>query len=245
MLKVTTSWDDGDVLDGRLADELDTYKVKGTFYVNRNYRQDRLSVDGIKDLSKRHEIGAHTLTHIDLSKSPVEIQREEIAGSKKWIEAIIGAPIQMFCYPFGHVGAYSEQIVKEAGFKGARTTEYGAIHLGSDPFFMPTTIHIYPFPLRKKDASALYWRKLFQPYFERSAAFKKLGLPFTSFRSFESLACAAFDIAKEKGEVFHLWGHSWEIEKYGMWQELGRVLAYISGRADCQYLTNGDIITRL
>ena len=55
------------------------------------------------------------------------------------------------------------------------------------------------------------------------------------------MATSAFDIALNKGQVFHLWGHSWEIEKYGMWEELSDFLKHISSRPDCRYLTNGEI----
>ena len=36
MTYLTTSWDDGDALDARLADLLARYGVPGTFYVPRN-----------------------------------------------------------------------------------------------------------------------------------------------------------------------------------------------------------------
>jgi hypothetical protein len=148
----------------------------------------------------------------------------------------------MFCYPSGRVGADSARLVKEAGFKGARTVEYGQIVPTKNPYLMPTTIQVYPFPFRKKDAGTFYWRMLLQPFRQRSIAFRKMGVPLSAFYSWQALARASFDVALKRGGVFHLWGHSWEIEKYGMWDELESLLKYISGRADCQYLTNGDTI---
>jgi len=59
---VTTSWDDGNVLDVRLAALLDKYGVKGTFYIAPN-KQNRLSNDEIIAISNKHEIGAHTMDH--------------------------------------------------------------------------------------------------------------------------------------------------------------------------------------
>ena len=245
MLFVTTSWDDGDVLDLRLADLLDAHGIKGTFYITKTYRPVRLSEREIKALSARHEIGAHTLTHIDMSKAPESVQREELAGSKSWLESATGREVPMFCYPSGRLGADSKRLVREAGFKGARTTELGSIARVADPFMMSTTIQAYPFPFRKKDAHSMYWRKLVQPIRERGPALRKLGVPLAAFHSWEALAQATFDIALERGGVYHIWGHSWEIDRYGMWDALGSVLRYMSGRADCQYLTNGDIISGL
>lgn len=34
-------------------------------------------------------------------------------------------------------------------------------------------------------------------------------------------------LALERGGVFHLWGHSWEIEETGQWENLNRALAMI------------------
>lgn len=242
MLTVTTSWDDGDILDKKLAELLDRYHIKGTFYITKQYRKERLSEDDIRTLSLNHEIGAHTLTHPDLTTLTFEDQLQEIAGSKQWLEEILGKEVSMFCYPSGRYNDDSIRATKEAGFRGARTVECGRIDLPQDPYQMPTTVHVYPMPFRKVDATHFWWRKLLQPFFDRSPALRTLGVSFFAFRSFEVMACAAFDIARTHGEVFHLWGHSWEIEKYDMWKELEYVLQYMSNAKDCRYVTNGEII---
>jgi len=45
--------------------------------------------------------------------------------------------------------------------------------------------------------------------------------------------------------VWHLWGHSCEIERYRMWKQLEEVLRYVSGRSDVRYLTNGQLVNEL
>ena len=241
MTKVTTSWDDGDVLDKKVAALLDTYDIKGTFYIAKQYREHRLTEEEIRTLSSGHEIGAHTISHPDLRKISIEEKRAEIAGGKKWLEGVIGKEVAMFCYPSGKFDNDSSRIARESGFISARTTELGSIESG-EKFKMPTTLSVYPMPLRKKDAHAFDWRRLLEPYVQRSPVFRKLGVPLYAMRSFEALACAAFDIAHAKGGVYHLWGHSWEIEKYGMWNELEHVLRYIGNRDDCEYVTNGELV---
>lgn len=243
MLQVTTSWDDGDVLDERLAELLDKYHIKGTFYITRHYRPERLSEGNIRTLAQRHEVGAHTLTHPNLTKISRAEKESEIQGGKQWLESVIGKEVPMFCYPAGHFDAEAKGVVQGAGFKGARTTRLGALSMGSDAFEMPTTLGVYPMPFRKVGPHTYYWSKLLQPLIERMPALRKLHIPLAAFRSWEALAKAAFDEALEKGGVFHLWGHSWEIEKYGMWNELERVLAYIGNHPACRYVTNGDLFS--
>ncbi|MBI5138680.1 MAG: polysaccharide deacetylase family protein [Candidatus Vogelbacteria bacterium] len=242
MLKVTTSWDDGDILDNRLSDMLIRYGIKGTFYITKELRLNRLTDDDIKRLATTQEIGAHTLTHPDLRELSPEKQREEIAGSKKWLENLLDFEVKMFCYPKGFYDDSVVTAVKEAGFIGARTTGLGFINSPIYPFRMNTTIQVYPFPFRKLGAKRYYLRKLFEPYAQRAFNLKHLGVPTRSMYSWLSATKATFDSAIKTGEVFHLWGHSWEIEKYGMWNDLEKFLQYACERKSCVYLTNGELL---
>ena len=98
---VTTSWDDGHVLDLRLAKLLKKYQLAGTFYVSPFDREfmleQRLDVEQIRLLSKDFEIGAHTMTHPLLTTIPDEEAATEIRESKTYLEAIIGKPVTSFC----------------------------------------------------------------------------------------------------------------------------------------------------
>jgi hypothetical protein len=42
----------------------------------------------------------------------------------------------------------------------------------------------------------------------------------------------------ENGGCFHLWGHSWEIEKHGLWTRLEDIFKIISGISEVKYITN-------
>ena len=97
---ITTSWDDGDILDERVADMLDRYGLRGTFYLTRTHRQRRLSEPSIRALAARHEIGAHSLSHPNLTQLDRKGKTREVAGSKSWLEDVTGEPLAMFCYPF-------------------------------------------------------------------------------------------------------------------------------------------------
>ena len=238
MLNVTTSWDDGDVLDERLVSLLEKYGMRGTFYIPRDYWGKRLADDAIRNLAARHEIGAHTLTHADLSAISLEKAKEEIEGSKQLLAGVCGKSIDMFCYPRGRYNNDVSNIVKAAGFKGARTTRQFSLSMPKDLFQIDTTIQVYPFPIRHGAG----FLRMFRPLSERFGGFRSLGASLLDCRSWESVTKAVFDEAVTKGDIFHLWGHSWEIEKYGMWASLERVFGYISKRSDCRYVTNGELV---
>jgi len=46
----------------------------------------------------------------------------EIKGSKEYLEELLNHRIEMFCYPKGRFNNQTVELVKLAGFIGARTT---------------------------------------------------------------------------------------------------------------------------
>jgi peptidoglycan/xylan/chitin deacetylase (PgdA/CDA1 family) len=119
----TTSWDDGHPLDLRTAELLARYGLTGTFYVPMESEKETMAPTTIRQISSLFEVGAHTLYHVDLSTVSDRRAREEIMGSKAWIEDITGKRCAMFCFPKGHFRRRHLQFVKEAGYTGARTVE--------------------------------------------------------------------------------------------------------------------------
>lgn len=231
-VQVTTSWDDGHVLDIRLGTLLKKYAVAGTFYVcpeDREFSQSELLSKGaVYELSEQFEIGGHTIHHPHLSKIPLLKADEEIRDAKKYLEDITLKRVTSFCYPYGDYSEEVKKLVIKNGYLTARTTLRFAFSPGSDLFAVPTTFHMY------QHYSDLH--KIF--------AFSKFSLH-TARKNWEweELAMRLFDAVFEKGGVFHLWGHSWEIEKYHNWEKLEMVLSYISQRENVSYLTNSEVIS--
>ena len=91
---VTTSWDDGHVLDVRLATLLKKYNIRGTFYISPKDREftseERLTNDQVRELAKDFEIGAHTMTHPRLTDLGKKEAKEEIVSSKEYLEKLLG-----------------------------------------------------------------------------------------------------------------------------------------------------------
>ncbi len=76
-------------------------------------------------LAAGHQIGSHTLTHAWLTRLPHDAAREEITASKKKLEDTFGVRVQHFCYPYGDWNAAVRDLVIEAGYTTACTTEPG------------------------------------------------------------------------------------------------------------------------
>jgi peptidoglycan/xylan/chitin deacetylase (PgdA/CDA1 family) len=238
---ITTSWDDGHRLDQRVADMLDTYGLRGTFYIARDFLPERLSDAEIRVLRQRHEIGAHTLTHPTLTEVSREQANQEIAGSKSWLEDVTGTSITAFCYPRGANNPALQEVVQNAGYRMARGVDQYHLQAGGTRYNLPTTVHIYPFPLRP--VSGLRKMKLrFEPIQRVLPQVHMLGISPLALRSWSSLAIALLERAEAVGGVWHLWGHSWEIEHYQMWDALETVLAAAGRYANASHAVNSELV---
>lgn len=67
------------------------------------------------------EIGAHTVTHPDLSQLDFENCLREMSDSRKTLEQLLGVPVQSFAYPYCHYGPAALAAVRAAGFTAAVT----------------------------------------------------------------------------------------------------------------------------
>ncbi|MFA6039786.1 MAG: polysaccharide deacetylase family protein [Candidatus Peribacteraceae bacterium] len=239
----TTSWDDGYALDLRLAELLERHGCTGTFYVSPQpqHKEQMLTEEEIRTLAARHEVGAHTLTHPKLTQLISDEARREISGSKEWVERVSGKPCTMFCYPYGDANEDVQTLVREAGFAGARATD-DLRFSADDPFALPVTLQVMPFPWRRRFRPA--W-KILDPLGPLRARFTRLrtvGVPLSAMTSWQSLARALFTAAREHDRpFFHLYGHSREIERYGMWEQLDAFLSYI-GAGGATPVRNSEVL---
>lgn len=228
---VTTSWDDGHRLDPRLAALLDKYGIAGTFYIApRNLEldpADRLPSTGIRELAERFEIGGHTLTHQRLPLLSDAEAREEMSAGKAELEEIVGTEVTSFCYPRGEYTPTHVGLAGEVGFTLARTVRRSTLVPGA-PLETDTTVNAYAHrvdgPLSLRLARLRPW------------AAAKL------FLRWDELAFRWFELCLKNGGVFHLWGHSWEVDARRDWYRLERVLDHVSGRPDVAYVPNRDLL---
>jgi peptidoglycan/xylan/chitin deacetylase (PgdA/CDA1 family) len=83
------------------------------------------------------EIGAHSLSHPDLTAVSADRCREEITLSAEVIRQMVGRPVPSFCYPAGRFGQREQAIVEQAGYRNAVTSNRGAWNGNGDPLSIP------------------------------------------------------------------------------------------------------------
>ncbi len=83
-----------------------------------------------------HEIGAHTRTHANLTTLSATSAKQEILGSRNDLLAIGAKPVNYFAYPYGSYNSAVKQLVKDAGFLGARSSDGGYNLKTQDPFIL-------------------------------------------------------------------------------------------------------------
>jgi peptidoglycan/xylan/chitin deacetylase (PgdA/CDA1 family) len=234
---VTTSWDDEDRTGLKVAESLRRFRLAATFYVptGKLGQGHSLAAADLRTLAAAgFEIGAHTVSHAILTEvGPDELARE-VGDCKATLQEIVGAEIGMFCYPKGRFNRAVVKAVERAGYRGARGTQMLASAAAFDRFAMPTTLQAYPH--RRSN----YARNLVR--LGALGALLKSVPDLIGFQDWLRLGQVSFDRVLRNGGVWHLYGHSWEIEKLGLWDRLNEMLEYVSGRNGVEYVTNGELL---
>jgi peptidoglycan/xylan/chitin deacetylase (PgdA/CDA1 family) len=234
---VTTSWDDGHPRDLRLAEMLARTGLRATFYVPLVGEAGRpvLRPEALTSLVARgFEIGAHTASHQLLPGLNDKKLLHEILTSKVVLEEWLGTEVPMFCYPRGRYDARVLDSVRQSQFRGARTTRMLAQTLRFKRFEMPTSLQAYPHRphhylrnlTRRRDLTGI------GRYFRR----------YVQCKSWVELGKQMFDEALSQGGVWHLFGHSWELEVLGLWDQLQEIFEYVSKRPGVIYATNSQLL---
>ena len=136
---VTFSFDDGVMQDIRMIELLDRYGLKATFnlnserlgeiqeevFNNKTFIKRKIKPDEVKQVYQGHEVAAHTLTHLNLTKIAVdsEIVRQ-VKEDKINLQKYSGQQIIGMAYPCGGVNNDERvaKIIKDhTGIRYART----------------------------------------------------------------------------------------------------------------------------
>ena len=234
MKYITTSWDDGHPLDFRIAELLNKYNLQGTFYIPKtNEEHEVMSEIDIVSLSKEFEIGGHTMNHFRLESNTRSFHEHEIISSFKWLSELLHYGPISFCFPSG---VYDKEVIltaKKAGYLLFRTVELLSID-HSKTQLLKTSLQLY------HHNQFTYFKHLVK---RRRTKNLIQWLQSGSLTHLLHLTDYYLNIIEKKGSgSFHLWGHSWEIEEYGLWQKLEEVFHQLSTRTGFQYIQNKDIL---
>ena len=89
------------------------------------------------DASGTIDFGSHTIYHNDLPGLSDRDAEEEIIGSKRVLEELLGHPVRTFCYPHGSYSERDVALVKAGGYALAVTTEWGHAEPSMEPELLP------------------------------------------------------------------------------------------------------------
>jgi peptidoglycan/xylan/chitin deacetylase (PgdA/CDA1 family) len=130
-----------------------------------------------------------------LTRIALGIAFYEITESKKLMEKITGKRVDSFCYPRGYANERIINIVKKY-YREARNTGVGNIQRPKAKHWITPTVHVAG--IKRKEYEGKNWL---------------------------TEAKELLKLAKEKPDsVYHIWGHSWEIERYNAWEDLESLL---------------------
>lgn len=240
LMPITTSWDDGHPDDFRIAELLAKYELKGTFYIPRVCETETMDESGIRELAAAQEIGAHTIHHVYLTEVDVATGDREIIDSKAWLESVLDSECRMFCFPRGKFTAHHLETAASAGYVGVRTTEMLSTRrpqMTRGVRQLPTTVEAYPHT---------------QVTFMRNILKRRAGSNFVNLLrnrkqlDWPVLARSLYSQAASDNGVFHLWGHSWEIEDLDLWEPLEDVFRFLHEHSEAsQRMTNAGVCDAL
>ena len=107
------------------------------------------------------DIGAHTISHVDLTSiSRLEMQKE-ISDCKNQLEKIYKVKVNDFCYPFGRFNEVICETTKKNGYFSATTMLRGRVNSQSDKYALPRI------PINHRTLPHLFLAKLFTNYEDR------------------------------------------------------------------------------
>jgi len=214
----TTSWDDGHPLDLRLAELLSKYDLTGTFYVPFENSRKVMTRREMTELLGRFELGSHTVHHTVLTEVSDDVADAEIRQSKSGMEDLTGLPCETFCFPKGRFRRRHLGMVRRAGYQCARTVELlstGLCKQRAGISLIPTTVQV------SDHGWAAYAKNCAKRLSVRNLA---NSIMYARSRNWVATARTMLQAIAQHGGVFHLWGHSWEIDAQHQWVQLEAVL---------------------
>lgn len=222
---LTFSYDDGVRQDKRLIKIFKKYGLKGTFNISAGLFTDKYEgvEDGIMSLPEAlelytdsgMEIAAHGYKHLDLTMVDGAVATNDVLMGRKELENIFGGVIKGMAYAYGSFNDKVVQSLKDCGVNYCRTTE------ATDSFVISND-----------------WLRLPATCHHNSPKLMELAKEFVEITEVPRYW-------SNYPRLFYVWGHSYEFDRNNNWSVIEDLAAYISGKDDIWYATNGEIFEYL
>lgn len=107
------------------------------------------------------EVGAHTRNHVHLTALDASEAQTEITDCKAELEAACGQTVAHFCYPYGEYASTHAEMVAQAGYHTATTTQRSRCLRGEKVWALPRV------PVLRSTSLLMFIIKLFTAYEDR------------------------------------------------------------------------------
>ena len=210
-MKLAFSWDDGALEDRKLFELHEKYSIPGMFFVPTENREGRevLTPNIIREAESPYiQFGGHTAHHTYLTCIPLENVEEEVVSNQKYLEDVLGHTVTDFCLPGGKYNDDILQIVYRH-YKTIRTAD--TMNFRYEGGALKPSIHFYPRGIKSLLGNAARnesWAQLLYVIFHSRDEY------------FQLLQGLLERERKKESSIVMIWGHSWELEKYGLWEKL-------------------------
>jgi len=145
----------------------------------------------------------------------------------------LGRPAHSFCYPRGKYNRRIRDLVKRAGFLGARTCRYNLNSFPQDSFEAGVSTEAFPHSVAVHLRHAVLGNN-----YEGLIDFFRVH---SMAKDWETHFHKALNWVETHGGVAHLYLHSWAIEQQDAWDKLKRVLQDASSRKRLIPVTNAEV----
>ena len=219
MKALTFSYDDNVVEDIRLIDIFQKNGLKGTFNINSSRwasepaKTGRMTLEEAKALYRPcgMEIAAHGWEHLSLTECCEDLKLRELFLDRDNIEKTFGGIVKGFAYPNGYVDDNSVAALARVGLEYARTV------VSTEKFDIPTDF--------------LRWNPTCH---HNNPRVEELAKAFVEREKSDNYC-------RNEPLLFYVWGHSYEFRTRDNWEHIEKLAAYLGGRDDIWYATNGEI----
>jgi peptidoglycan/xylan/chitin deacetylase (PgdA/CDA1 family) len=100
-----------------------------------------LTWDDVREMVRLgHEVGSHTVNHVNLGTASLEEARRELCESKAVLERQLGRPVRWLAYPYGGAGNFRPEVAalaEEAGYEGCLSGYGGFVVPGCGDRLLP------------------------------------------------------------------------------------------------------------